>query len=123
MPQTTQAGYTEAIELEGEAIEIGRDPRKMTVAQLNTAGHAKRPLLDAVRANCIACCAGNAAEVRRCRMIQCDMWPYRMATNPFARKDLSDEARQALREGMAARMAGRRGTKEDAVTVEGDASC
>jgi len=101
MPRVTQSGYTEAVELEGEAITVGRDPRRMTVEQLNGAGHAKRPILDAIRANCIACCAGNAAEVRRCRMVQCDMWPYRMGSNPFVSRDYTDEQREAARVRLA----------------------
>jgi hypothetical protein len=63
---------------------IGRDPRQMTVAALNALGHEKQPLLRMIRANCIECCAGAEAEVRRCRMHWCPFWPYRMATNPFA---------------------------------------
>src|SRR5580698_6962628 len=27
--------------------------------------------------------AGAVAQVRRCRMLACPMWPYRMGTNPF----------------------------------------
>lgn len=94
--------HTEAGTIEGEAAEIGRDPRTTTEAELNAAGHHKRRLLDAVRENCIGCCAGYVAEVRRCRMVQCPMWPYRMGTNPFSTKDLSDEVRQAASARLAA---------------------
>lgn len=32
----------------------------------------------AIRAKCLECCCGNAAEVRRCRMVDCGLWPYRL---------------------------------------------
>jgi hypothetical protein len=63
---------------------IGRDPRQMTVAELNALGHEKTPLLRVIRTNCIECVGGSEAEVRRCRMWWCPFWPYRMASNPFA---------------------------------------
>ena len=86
--------HTEPAMVEGEETLIGRDPRQMTVAELNELGHYKRPVLRAIRANCIDCCAGNEAEVRRCRMLACPMWPYRMATNPFHTQEITDEVRQ-----------------------------
>ena len=68
--------HLEHANVEGEAAQIGRDPRKMTEAELNAVGHFKRPLLNAIRQNCTECCAGAIAEVRRCRIIACPMWPY-----------------------------------------------
>lgn len=88
--------HTEAATIEGEPAQIGRDPRQMTEADLVALGHHKRPLLRAIRANCIECAGNNEAEVRRCRMVACPMWPYRMATNPFQRRELSDEQRAEL---------------------------
>lgn len=108
MPKyTLPVGYMEAVELEGDTLQIGRDPRKMSPDQLNAAGHHKRPILEAIRANCLACCNDNAAEVRRCAMIQCDMWPYRMGSNPFVSRDYTDEQREAA----AARLAAARARK------------
>ena len=31
----------------------------------------------AIRAKCLECCAGNSAEVRRCRITDCALWPWR----------------------------------------------
>ena len=81
----------------GRDIKIGRDPRQMSAAELQQLGHHKRPILDAIRQNCVECCAGNSAEVRRCAMIACPMWPYRMGTNPFVSRDYTDEQREAAR--------------------------
>ena len=62
---------------------FGADPRELGVDTLNAAGHVKRPLLRVLRANCVDCCGGNEAEVRKCTAVECDLWPYRMGTNPF----------------------------------------
>ena len=61
----------------------GADPREVGVDALNEAGHSKRPLLRAIRANCLDCVGNNESEVRKCTAVKCDMWPYRMGTNPF----------------------------------------
>jgi hypothetical protein len=82
---------------DAEGCPIGRDPRRMTIAELNAIGIHARPLLKAIRANCIGCMGGSEAEVRRCSAIKCAMWPYRMSTNPFHRQDLSDEQRERMR--------------------------
>ena len=70
--------------VEGLDALIGRDPRQMTVAELNGIGHEKTPLLRVIRTNCVECVGGSEAEVRRCRISWCPFWPYRMASNPFA---------------------------------------
>ncbi len=74
----------------------GRDPRKMTPTDLEACGIARQSRGDAIRANCIACCAGSVAEVRRCALATCSLWPFRMATDPWrAPRELSDEQRAA----------------------------
>jgi hypothetical protein len=93
--------HTEMAMVEGQMAEIGRDPRQMSVAELEALGHHKRRLLDAIRENCIGCCAGSPAEVRRCRADNCPMWPYRMGTNPFTSVTLSEADRAKRRERMA----------------------
>ena len=87
--------HTEIANVEGEMGEIGRDPREMTDAELNEIGHFKRPLLAAIRQNCVDCAGGSQAEVRRCRMVACPMWPYRMNANPFTHRELTQEQREA----------------------------
>ena len=63
-----------------------------------------------IRTNCIECCAGNEAEVRRCGMHWCPFWPYRMGSNTFHRQELTEAERQEratraaqLRQGRQAR--------------------
>ena len=38
--------------------------------------------MSAIRAKCIECCCGNAAEVRRCEIADCALHPYRSGHNP-----------------------------------------
>ena len=88
-----------------EGCPVGGNPRKMTQAELGAAGHTKTPLLTAIRANCLNCCMGSAAEVRRCGIADCSLWPYRMGTNPF-RAETSGAQRAAARRNMARLQAG-----------------
>lgn len=71
------------------------DPRVMTADEVRSLGHGQ-PLLKAVRANCVDCCGGSEVEVLRCGHVKCPMWPFRMGTNPFNRRDLSDDQRAAI---------------------------
>ena len=64
--------------------EIGRDPRELSVADLNALGHSKRPILQAIRERCLDCCVDQTGEVRKCVSVKCASWPYRMGTNPFS---------------------------------------
>lgn len=61
---------------------IGADPRTIPQADLLELGGPTSPG-KAIRAKCLDCCCGNAAEVRRCVSIRCALWPYRMGKNPF----------------------------------------
>lgn len=76
---------------------IGRDPRRMTTAELNHLGHSSNSVLAAVRANCVECCGGQTSEVRKCTATHCALWAFRMGTNPFARREVSEEQRVAMR--------------------------
>lgn len=39
----------------------------------------------AIRQKCLACCCGNAAEVRRCEIADCTLWPWRHGRGSLAR--------------------------------------
>jgi len=95
------ANGCETIIFEGAERRVGRDPRAMSVAELNAVGHFG-PVLRAIRQNCIDCQGGAEAEVRRCALVWCPMWPYRMAANPFHRVTLSDEQREERRQRLEA---------------------
>jgi hypothetical protein len=69
-----------------KAWDVGRDPREMTRAELELLGHGKKPLLRAIRARCLDCCADQPNEVRLCTQVHCPLWPYRMATDPWRKE-------------------------------------
>lgn len=87
--------------------KIGRDPRRMTTAELNQLGHSSNSVLAAVRVNCVECCGGQTAEVRKCTATHCKLWPFRMGTNPFARRELTEPQKEQLRTRAAAARAKR----------------
>lgn len=61
---------------------IGRDPRDISAEEF--AEHLPDALtgLRAIRAKCLDCTGGNAAEVRKCVHHDCPLWPLRMGTQP-----------------------------------------
>jgi hypothetical protein len=69
--------------------------------------HKPLPILRVIREKCLDCCAGSETEVRKCTAIKCALWPYRMASNPFRRRELSDEQREASAKRLAAARAER----------------
>lgn len=66
--------------LDGNAV--GRDPRTLSVDELQQLGHARMSPLKALRLRCVECCAGSAHEVRLCVSVTCPSWPFRMGSNP-----------------------------------------
>lgn len=67
-------------------------PRKPDKADMIALGHVRRPLLQTIRAKCLDCCVGNAAEVARCTVDTCSLFPYRFGTNPFSTRAGNPEA-------------------------------
>lgn len=39
----------------------------------------------AIRLKCLDCCCGNSAEVRRCNLVKCPLWIYRMGSEKKAK--------------------------------------
>ncbi len=80
---------------------VGRDPRKVSKEEYESAGHIQKPIMDVIRAKCLDCCCGQPNEVRRCMAVNCDLWPYRMGTNPLRDKvELTEEQRMEKSERM-----------------------
>ena len=67
-----------------DAVGHGRDPRQMTPDELHALSHDGQ-LLRAVRHRWLECRGDNVFEVRRCGVVWCALWPYRMGTYSFAR--------------------------------------
>jgi len=60
--------------------------KKMTQdrIELEQIGHKKRPLLRAIRENCVDCVGGYPYLVKECELSRCPLYPYRMGKNPFS---------------------------------------
>ncbi|MBI1302049.1 MAG: hypothetical protein GC137_10430 [Alphaproteobacteria bacterium] len=58
-------------------------------------GHSKKPLLKVMREKCLDCCAQQSSEVRLCAVKSCPLWPYRMGKDPFRKRTMTDEQKQA----------------------------
>ena len=94
---------TGRVRSDGRPRRIGRDPMTMPLAELTAAGHPPRRTSSVVaalskamdqdlsgygireyadlRRYCLGC-AEHSAEVRRCAIINCPFWAYRMGRNP-----------------------------------------
>jgi hypothetical protein len=44
-----------------------------------------RPLLAVIHEKCVDCSGGRRAEVARCPVVKCALWPYRSGHSPFAK--------------------------------------
>lgn len=80
----------------------GRDPRQMSPEDLQVCGLERQSRGDAIRAKCLDCCGDSPAEVRRCAIVDCSLWPFRMGTDPWREvRVMTEEQRQAAAERLA----------------------
>jgi len=68
------------------------DPLKIPEWIWEELGFKKLPPLRAIRRYCYTGCLENWNEVRKCEDIECALWPYRMGTNPFRKRNGGDDA-------------------------------
>lgn len=80
--------------------DVGRDPRAMSIDELERLGHARVSPLRALRLKCLDCCNGSTREVRLCAAVDCPSWPFRMGVSPW-RAPLTGEARSRRAAGLA----------------------
>jgi hypothetical protein len=66
-----------------DGYKVGRDPRTMSVLELEQLGHTRVSLLLARWLRCLDCCNDSTQEVRLCAAVDCPSWPFRMAKNPW----------------------------------------
>jgi hypothetical protein len=100
--------FLEASPYEADAGQlVGKDPRQVPLAEIRQLEIPESPI-KAIRAKCIDCCGGNAAEARKCVSVKCALWPYRMGVNPFhasnasARRETANFASSSEKNGPAA---------------------
>lgn len=65
-------------------FEIGQHPDEISQADLKAMGHSQTALLKAIRAKCCECSSGSVAEVRKCSVVNCPLWPLRFGVRPKA---------------------------------------
>lgn len=58
----------------------GKDPRTLPIEALD--GFESR-IAKAIRAKCLDCCCGSSAEVAKCHLTFCSLWPFRMGKSPW----------------------------------------
>lgn len=56
--------------------------------------------LRAVRLKCIDCSSYQFSEVKECNITNCPLHPFRLGKNPFRRRELTEEQKEAMAERM-----------------------
>lgn len=69
---------------------IGRDPRDLTQEELRALHPDRLVGLKAMREKCLDC-AHTPAEVRKCTVVTCKLWPLRMGVVPLGYRASSGE--------------------------------
>jgi hypothetical protein len=80
---TVSIDRTIGVEPGEDGHAVGRDPGRMTLAELQALGHEPRSPLAALRERCLDCCSGSVHEVRLCVAVECPAWPFRLGRNPY----------------------------------------
>lgn len=81
---------------------IAPDPREMTPDDLARLGFSRINRGDAIKAKCLDCQGGSHAEVRRCEVGSCALWPFRMGSDPWREtREMTEEQRAAATERLA----------------------
>ncbi len=65
----------------GEHGSEGIDPRKIPLEEWPE--DTERSPIKAIRKKCLDCSGGNDAEVRKCVITDCPLYPFRMGKNVF----------------------------------------
>ena len=85
---------------------IGRDPRDLSAADFAQHLPDAATGLRAIRAKCLDC-AHTSAEVRKCVVTDCPLWPLRMGTKPLGLREARGESIEPRRGNPAALAAAR----------------
>lgn len=86
----------------------GRDPRTISELELSELGFKQKPIMQVIKEKCADCCGSEPSkprntmdEVKKCTAIECPLWLFRLGKNPLAKKNLTEEQKQASRERFA----------------------
>ena len=71
----------------------------MTMDKQSDAAEKKPTAIRAIRKKCLDCSCGSRDEVKRCELVECPLYPFRMGKNPnIAGRAMTDEQKAAARE-------------------------
>lgn len=62
--------------------QVGKLPGFLSLHDLRGLGRPESPI-KAIRAKCLDCSGGVPSEVRKCVVVRCPLWPFRMGVSPF----------------------------------------
>jgi hypothetical protein len=85
------AAWAAGYEPDDDGSLVGRDPRTMSSDELRAMGCEPMSALSALRAKCLDCCAGSPHEVRKCVVMTCPSWPFRMGSSPWRAKPTEEQ--------------------------------
>ena len=54
--------------------------------------------IKAIKAKCLDCSCDSATEVKECPVESCPLFPFRFGKNPFTKREISPEQREAMAE-------------------------
>ena len=55
----------------------------------------------AIHAFCIDCMGGSVQEIKCCTSQNCPLFPFRQGKNPFIKREMTDEQKDAAKERLA----------------------
>ena len=55
-------------------------------------------VIRAIKLYCYSCSSYQLSEVKNCTVTNCPLFPFRNGTNPFRKREVTDEERQRMRE-------------------------
>lgn len=62
--------------------------------------HIKSPV-KAIHAFCIDCMGGSVQEIKYCNSCNCPLFHFRQGKNPFIKREMTDEQKDAAKERLA----------------------
>lgn len=84
------------IENEVDGEEIESEDESLRIEGYN--GPVITSPIKAIKAHCIECCGGSYNEAKLCTATKCPLWCFRTGKNPYRKREMSDEQKQAAAE-------------------------
>jgi hypothetical protein len=98
------------LEISGDKTDggqlVGRSPSDVS-SEFLSVNFSAQNRMKAIRAKCLDCCCGNAAEVRKCTATDCALWPFRLGSDPFRKRSALSEGDKQRRAAQLSRVSGR----------------